>query len=216
MKFNVEHIPSTLTLIGMSLGVTAILLAFTTESLLLPTILILAATITDFLDGFTARTLDAASDFGKELDSLSDLLCFGLAPTVLLHLHSNELLHFATLVIGLFYTLCTAIRLAHFNSVEFDDEFSGLPSPASAILVLASCQISPFLGVLAACFGGLLMVSPIPHPSPKSIVTEKPLWLIVGLAAAIGSLYAGLFWLSLLAAILCYIGIAIKYYLDEQ
>ncbi len=151
--------------------------------------LIFLAMVFDGLDGYVARLARTASDFGAELDSLCDVVSFGVAPGFLLvkmcprftYLHSH-----AVWIIAAAFAVCAALRLARFNvEISDDDEhlyFSGLPSPAAAA-VIAGCAIMfytlrrsdsgleewvdivlqtalPFFGLLVA----LLMVSRIRYP----------------------------------------------------
>lgn len=103
-------------------------------------IMIGAAAVFDFCDGATARLLKAYSPLGKELDSLSDLISFGVAPAMLLlnvmEGYSPSPLNYAVLAVP----LCGALRLARFNVDESQaTEFSGLPIPANAIFLIGFC-----------------------------------------------------------------------------
>ncbi len=98
-------------------------------------IFIAIAAVADFMDGFVARALHAYSDMGRELDSLCDLVSFGVAPAVLMYFAMQECgarswLHWVVLLIP----LCGALRLARFNVMPSDNSlFRGLPIPANAI-----------------------------------------------------------------------------------
>ncbi len=142
MKKLIESIPNTITCCNLLSGCLACVFAFhstqTYGSLAgyqMSMIFIAAATVFDFLDGFTARLLGAYSNLGKELDSLSDLVSFGLAPAMLLF---NAIELFASSqwlpYLALFIPVMGALRLARFN---IDDRqtttFIGLPIPANAI-----------------------------------------------------------------------------------
>ena len=142
MKKLIESIPNTITCCNLLSGCLACVFAFhstqTFGSLAgyqVAMIFIAAATVFDFLDGFTARLLGAFSNLGKELDSLSDLISFGLAPAMLLF---NAIETLSTSVwlpyLALFIPVMGALRLARFN---VDDRqtttFIGLPIPANAI-----------------------------------------------------------------------------------
>lgn len=103
-------------------------------------IMIGAAAVFDFWDGATARLLKAYSEMGKELDSLSDLVSFGIAPSMLMInvmlLHSDSPLAYGALIVP----LCGALRLAKFNVDESQTtEFSGLPIPANALFLIGLC-----------------------------------------------------------------------------
>lgn len=123
-----KYIPSALTLSNLACGFTAILIADNYIS----SILLLLAMLFDVFDGYAARKLDAVSDLGKELDSLADLISFGVAPAYLYYLLAPEstLLYAvpcAILVCG------SALRLARFNLLPSQPYFSGLPTPATAM-----------------------------------------------------------------------------------
>jgi CDP-diacylglycerol--serine O-phosphatidyltransferase len=111
---------------------------------------IFLAAVFDFLDGLAARLLKAYSEIGKQLDSLSDMVSFGLAPAVMLHVEMDRI--FSSRITGGFdtlgweiltflpfiLTLCSALRLAKFNvDIRQTDKFLGLPTPASALLITA-------------------------------------------------------------------------------
>lgn len=142
-----KHIPNTITILNLLLGTIAVIFALKGWQLF-AVYLILAAALMDFLDGFTARMLNAYSSIGKELDSLADLVSFGLAPSFLLYYRyshfispytsggaSNiyyELIAFSPLII----TAASALRLAIFNvDTRQSVNFIGLPTPANAILI---------------------------------------------------------------------------------
>ena len=137
--------------------------------------LIGAATVFDFFDGFVARLLHATSSIGKELDSLSDLVSFGMAPAMLVFnmmtLFGVGLWAFAAMLIVVF----GGIRLARFNvDTRQTTSFIGLPIPANAIFWIGYCAIVygkselslPMTLILIVLFS-YLMVSPLPMSSLK-------------------------------------------------
>lgn len=143
LKKLISYIPNTITCLNLLSGSLAIIMAFnffhTINGLLgyqWAFILIGAAALFDFLDGASARMLHAYSDMGKELDSLSDLVSFGIAPAMLL---TNYILYFNpgfTLwaLAPLFMIAMGALRLARFNiDTRQTTSFIGLPIPANAI-----------------------------------------------------------------------------------
>ena len=135
-------IPNAITLLNILSGTLAIYFALTTDKLYIAGLLILLASIFDFFDGFFARLLNAQSEFGKQLDSLADLVSFGLAPTFIMfslinNLTDNNYLPFFSFIIIAF----SAVRLAIFNITNQESEFQGLATPAFAILI-ASLAIS--------------------------------------------------------------------------
>ena len=136
-------IPNILTLLALASGLTAMRFAFQ-ERWEMAVFAIAVAAILDALDGRVARLLKGASKFGAELDSLSDFVCFGVAPAIILFLWSLQDAGRVTWVLVMLYTMCMGLRLARFNvAVNDDDEpdwknrfFSGVPAPAGAGLVL--------------------------------------------------------------------------------
>lgn len=144
-------------------------------------LLIFAAGILDALDGRVARLTHTESEFGKEFDSLADVLTFGAAPALLAYLWGLQSLGRIGWLVALYFLLCTAIRLARFNvqtrSVD-SRYFVGLPSPAAAGTVASflffapdpdwrlSANIAMVVGLLSA---GTLMVSTFRYPSFKKI-----------------------------------------------
>lgn len=142
LKRIVNQIPNTITLLNLLSGTVAIILSFNLQAetpMLHPLhwafIAIAFAAIFDFCDGLSARLLKAYSDIGKELDSLSDLVSFGVAPGLLLYnslliATNNHWVSYAALMIPLF----GAYRLAKFNvDTTQSTTFRGLPIPANAI-----------------------------------------------------------------------------------
>lgn len=142
----IKNIPNFLTSLNLVFGFIAILLAFQPAWLMYSPYFIFIALVFDFADGFAARGLHAFSEFGKQLDSLSDLVSFGVAPGVLIY----QLLQFKLLaeyggdktVLALLFILpalipvFSALRLAKFNLDERQSTtFIGLPTPGSALLI---------------------------------------------------------------------------------
>jgi CDP-diacylglycerol--serine O-phosphatidyltransferase len=136
-------IPNIVTLIGLCVGLTSIRMAIEGrfENAL---IAIAGAAVLDGLDGRMARLLKASSRFGAELDSLSDFVCFGVAPTVVLFLWAYPSGASHGWIVVLIFAVAAALRLARFN-IALDDPgkpiwesafFVGVPVPAGAILVL--------------------------------------------------------------------------------
>src|SRR5258708_11393396 len=103
----------------------------------------------DFFDGFVARATGTTSKFGQELDSLADLVSFGMAPALLISLSVLRYLPFWGISIAVFYVVCAAIRLARFNvqaQVEEKSHFMGLPSPAAAGILASYILFSHWMG----------------------------------------------------------------------
>lgn len=136
-----SHIPNLLTCMNLLCGCLAVICALDADSYLLiwATYLIWIAAIFDFLDGMTARWLKSYTELGKQLDSLADMVSFGLAPGMILYALikdeatiDKEWLAFFALAIPVF----SALRLARFNIDDNQsDSFIGLPTPANALLI---------------------------------------------------------------------------------
>jgi CDP-diacylglycerol--serine O-phosphatidyltransferase len=162
-----RFIPNIITLLNLMLGLIA--LWFTMENAYKDAaIIILLAMVLDGMDGRLARYFQVVSDFGKELDSLSDLVSFGVAPALLVYaslLHAYSYIGFAISVI---FALCGAIRLARFNVLNIKSHFVGVPitfaGPLLAIFVLLMHRLPlPFYPVVTLVLA-YLMVSKIKVP----------------------------------------------------
>lgn len=133
-------VPSFFTLMNLFSGFLAII-AIADEDLTRGAWLILAAGMFDIFDGMMARLANAHSDFGIELDSLSDMVSFGVAPGFLIYKFSLFELGNLGLLISAIPPLCGAVRLARFNvNARLEpksDVFSGLPIPSVAIIIIA-------------------------------------------------------------------------------
>ena len=134
-------LPNTLTLIGVCIGMSSIKFALDSK-FELSIIAIIFAAMFDALDGRVARLIKGTSLVGKELDSLADVISFGVAPVFIMYFWSlNNLGKFGWLLC-LIYVVCVALRLARFNvntSEEpswKDNFFEGMPSPAGGIMIL--------------------------------------------------------------------------------
>ncbi len=147
-----KHVPNILTSINLVCGFLAVILSFQDNTLIYAPYLIFAATIIDFLDGFAARMLNAHSSMGKQLDSLADMVSFGIAPGILafqlvnLSINSEFIaqnyLLYAFMILPAFIPLFSALRLAKFNIDEKQtDSFIGLATPSSAILIASTLLV---------------------------------------------------------------------------
>jgi len=165
-----KHIPNFITTLNLFSGSVAVYYAFNGDFHIAFYAILLAAFF-DFLDGFAARLLSAYSPMGKELDSLADVISFGLAPGAIAFslLEQSNLpswLRFAGFIIPVF----SALRLAKFNIDERQsDSFIGMPTPANAIFWIGiSFSFSevlianPWLTLGAILILSLLLVSEIP------------------------------------------------------
>ena len=161
-------IPNVLTLAALCSGLTAIRFALQGD-LKLAVIAVIVAAIFDALDGRVARRLGVASRFGAELDSLSDFLCFGVSPALVLYLASLKDAGSLGWVVTLMFPMCSALRLARFNTALLADtpppawtgaSFTGVPAPAGALLALIPLVVS-FVETEAAWPRHALVVGPV-------------------------------------------------------
>ncbi len=158
-----KYIPNFLTCLNLVIGSVGIFFTLTNQK---PEAFyfVIVAGLFDFLDGFAARILKVQSEIGKQLDSLSDLVSFGLLPAffMLQWMKDSTDLYWVAIIIIVF----SALRLAKFNTDESQsDSFKGLPTPANAIM-LTSLVFVPFelyeYTLISIClFSGLLLLSPI-------------------------------------------------------
>jgi CDP-diacylglycerol--serine O-phosphatidyltransferase len=142
-----KQIPNCITLANLLCGTLSIYFLYVSDSLILPSVFILMGAVFDFCDGLTARLLKVTSAIGKELDSLADVVTFGLAPSLItVEVLKDSLLanHYSLFIanilclIPMFMTLMSAYRLANFNVDERQTvNFIGLPTPANAFLWLS-------------------------------------------------------------------------------
>ena len=199
-------LPNILTIGGVCLGISSIKFSIEGNYSLAVTLILLAA-ILDTLDGRIARLIKGTSDFGKELDSLTDFVSFGIAPVFLLYFW--ELNQFGKLgwAITLIYSVCCVLRLARFNLTKLDETqewknnfFEGIPSPAGGLLILMPLiyeltnlnfgldikNTAPYLTTIVA----ILLVSKIPTFALKKIsISSKT---TVFLLLAIGIIFISL------------------------
>jgi archaetidylserine synthase len=166
-----------ISLLNASFGFLAIIM-ITTGNLTLAAKFLLVAVIFDFLDGWMARKTNRVDDFGfgKNIDSLSDVISFGVAPGMLLYSAciSNSI-PYINIVVGLLIVICGIIRLARFNvltnsSDVGEGKFVGLPIPSTA-LILGSFYLSGMfradLALLIMLVVSILMISTISYPKFK-------------------------------------------------
>jgi len=182
-------LPNMLTLIGVCIGLTSIRFALDGRFEFAIIAIIIAALI-DGLDGRIARLIKGTSKVGKELDSLTDMISFGVAPAFIMYFWKLNTLERFGWLLCLVYVICVALRLARFNinskqeSSWKDNFFEGVPSPAGGILVLTPLIISlsgfdyvklnydmivPIFFVLTS----FLLISKFPSYSFKKIVIPR-------------------------------------------
>ena len=199
-------LPNTLTLIGVCIGLTSINFALN-GNYKLSIVAILLSAIIDGLDGRIARLIRGTSKVGKELDSLTDVISFGVAPAFIMYFWQLNTLGKIGWLISLIYVVCVALRLARFNINSGNDPswrdnfFEGIPSPAGGILVLSPliydvCGFD-FLKINYNLFTpvvfmivSVLLISKIPTYSFKKIVVPRSttIFLLFGIVLLFGLL----------------------------
>tara|TARA_Y100000590_G_scaffold438021_1_gene560345 strand:- start:904 stop:1701 length:798 start_codon:yes stop_codon:yes gene_type:complete len=182
-------LPNILTLIGVCIGLSSIKFAFDGK-FELAIIAVIVAGIIDGLDGRIARLISGTSKVGKELDSLTDVISFGVAPAFIMYFWSLSEIGRLGWLIALIYVICVALRLARFNITSGgepswkDNFFEGIPSPAGGVLVLMPLIYNysefqllnidykiavPVLFIIIS----ILLISKIPTYSLKKIVVPR-------------------------------------------
>jgi CDP-diacylglycerol---serine O-phosphatidyltransferase len=195
-------VPSTLTLLGLSSGATAIRFALTADWHTAVACVVLAM-IFDMLDGRAARMFGADTRFGAQLDSLADLVSFGVAPGVIMYIWSLSRMGTGGWIAALIFCACSAIRLARFNVQSARDEgatksnpyFTGLPTPAAACMMLLPMLVSfqwdtpivrePWVVGAMIAITSALMVSRLPTPSIKYMRLSREHRFLAGLCGGI-------------------------------
>tara|TARA_B100000029_G_scaffold178286_1_gene175687 strand:- start:6975 stop:7769 length:795 start_codon:yes stop_codon:yes gene_type:complete len=192
-------LPNALTILGVCLGLSSIKFALDTNYSM-AVIAIGFAAILDTLDGRVARLIKGTSKVGKELDSLTDVISFGVAPGFIMYFWTlNEFGKFGWMFV-LVYTVCCALRLARFNLTVIEENepwkinfFEGVPSPAAAGLVLLPLILNlsdlillenyALLSSISILTTSVLMVSKLPTYSLKRILIPRhfAIFLLLGI-----------------------------------
>lgn len=179
-------LPSAVTLVGMFFGISTIRWAAAGEWEK-AAIGIIAAYVADALDGGLARLLKVTSRMGAELDSLADMVSFGVAPALLAYHYTQNNHSSPFWAFALFYAMSISLRLARFNVTEPERHmlgfFQGVPSPPAALLVIAPIVldyrfqvpyfVTPYVYSLWLFFTCLLVVSKVPTFSLKKRSLHK-------------------------------------------
>ena len=198
--------PNMLTLIGVCIGLTSIRFALD-EKFEFAIIAILFAALFDWLDGRIARLIKGTSEVGKELDSLADVISFGVAPAFIMYFWTLSSLGKFGWLLCLIYVSCVALRLARFNVNSNqepswrDNFFEGVPSPAGGILVLTPLIFSlselefitvnyKFVVPIFFVTISLLLISKFPTYSFKKIIIPRKttIFLLFGIVLFFGVL----------------------------
>lgn len=201
-----NSIPSMFTVGNLFLGIIAIILAFNSgvdnKNAELAAIMVIVAMLMDGLDGRVARALNAQSEFGKELDSLSDVISFGVAPAFIMYVVAFQSMDASALawIITAIFPICGALRLARFNVVAgTPGYFIGLPIPAAgsvlSTLALFHKEIPTLILLISTLALSFLMVSTVKYPNFKKVgIPKAAIWItpiIVAGAVALAIIFPG-------------------------
>lgn len=137
------QIANGLTIVNLGFGAFAIMFILQNE-LRIGLLFIMIAALCDRLDGAAARRFNSTSDFGKQLDSLSDIISFGVAPALLMYQAVLSSFGLPGMFVTIFFMACGAIRLARFNSTESNGYFVGLPITAAGCILTLLLFFVPF------------------------------------------------------------------------
>ena len=224
-------LPNILTLGGVCLGISSIKFSID-GNFSLAVIFILLAAILDALDGRIARLIKGTSEFGKELDSLTDFVSFGIAPVFILYFWSLNAYGKLGWAITLIYSVCCVIRLARFNLTKIKDHqewknnyFEGVPSPAGGLLILMPLifeltninfnfdtkGITPYFTILIA----ILLVGKFPTLSLKkiSISSRSTVFMLLIMGTIFISLLYYTFETLFVFGLLYFLSIPVSYFI---
>jgi|TARA_A100001011_G_scaffold46089_1_gene43439 CDP-diacylglycerol--serine O-phosphatidyltransferase len=225
-------LPNAITLIGICIGLTSIKFAIDGK-FAIAIIAILFAGLMDALDGRIARLIKGTSKMGKELDSLGDVVSFGVAPALIMYYWNLQYLDKFGWFVCLTYVVCVALRLARFN-INSEEEpswkdnfFEGMPSPAGGIIVLMPLVFS-FSGygelflkinydLLVPIFFiivSVLLISTIPTYSFKRIIIPRSMtkFLLFGIVLFFGALLVYTFKILAISSLIYICLIPISYF----
>lgn len=193
-----KFIPNLITLMSLIAGISSIKFSIQ-ANWKLAVLMIMLAAFFDFFDGWMARKLKKSSQFGAELDSLSDFISFGLAPSLLINLCFTHELGRIGWVISLFYIVCAALRLARFNIENMKEQskvFYGIPSPAAAGVIMIPLYLNfidqvqftinySLICAVLTTFAGIMMISRVPTPSVKNLKVKTLYFRLMIISVAI-------------------------------
>ena len=225
-------LPNAITLIGVCIGLSSIKFALDGK-FSLAVVAILFAGLMDALDGRIARLIKGTSKMGKELDSLGDVISFGVAPAFIMYFWSLQYLDKLGWFVCLIYVICVALRLARFNisseeeSSWKDNFFEGVPAPAGGIIVLMPLIFSfsslseiffkinydlivPIFFIIVS----ILLISTIPTYSFKRIVIPRSMtkFVLFGLVLFFGALLVYTFKILAISIIMYVCLIPVSYF----
>ncbi len=222
-------LPNMLTLIGVCIGLTSIRFALDGR-FELAIIAIMFAALIDGLDGRIARLIRGTSKVGKELDSLTDMISFGVAPAFIMFFWKLNTMGRFGWLLCLVYVICVALRLARFNVNSNqepswkDNFFEGVPSPAGGILVLTPLIVSlsgfdllqlNYEIIVPAFFivTSFLLISKFPSYSFKKIVIPRrtTIFLLFGIILFFGLLLVYTFNVIALSAVIYFLLLPVSF-----
>ena len=225
-------LPNAITLIGVCIGLTSIKFAIDGK-FAIAVIAILFAGLMDALDGRIARLIKGTSKMGKELDSLGDVISFGVAPALIMYFWNLQYLEKLGWFVCLTYVVCVALRLARFN-VNSEEEtswkdnfFEGVPSPAGGIIVLMPLVLSfsglgniffvvnyDFLVPISFVLVSILLISTIPTYSFKKIIIPRAMtkFLLFGIVLFFGALLVYTFKILAISSLIYLCLIPVSYF----
>lgn len=217
---SLSMVPHMFTMANLAFGVGSILLTMKGD-FRLASMMVAGSLVADGLDGRLARLFKADGAFGKELDSLADVVAFGTAPAILLYQMFLHQLGLVGLLVTILFPVCGALRLARFNIVKTSGFFLGVPITAAgsllSLLAFYTVQktteeplliLFPFVVVILA----YLMISSIPYPDFKkrSKGAGFSAWPVVGPLLVVGGvLYASGWnpWALILIPLVAYVAL---------
>ena len=214
-----KFIPNLITLMSLIAGISSIKFSIQ-ANWKLAVLMIMLAAFFDFFDGWMARKLKKSSQFGAELDSLSDFISFGLAPSLLINLCFTHELGRIGWVISLFYIVCAALRLARFNIENMKEQskvFYGIPSPAAAGVIMIPLYLNfidqvqftinyPLICAVLTTFAGIMMISRVPTPSVKNLKVKTLYFRLMIISVAIVLIFLiSYFWQTTLLVAVAYL-----------
>ena len=218
-----KFIPNLITLMSLIAGISSIKFSIQ-ANWKLAVLMIMLAAFFDFFDGWMARKLKKSSQFGAELDSLSDFISFGLAPSLLINLCFTHELGRIGWVISLFYIVCAALRLARFNIENMKEQskvFYGIPSPAAAGVIMIPLYLNfidqvqftinyPLICAVLTTFAGIMMISRVPSPSVKNLKVKTLYFRLMIISVVIVLIFLiSYFWQTTLLVAIAYLLISL-------
>ena len=180
-KIYYRHVPNAITCMNLFCGCLSVIASFDNLFMISACCIIVAA-VFDFLDGFAARWLQSYSAMGKELDSLADMVSFGVAPgfimyQLILQAEGNTGLYRWLAFLAILIPVFAALRLAKFNTdTRQTDSFIGLPKPASALFICSLAFIASYGGTMSIITTNICFLLTTTFALSLLMVAELPLF----------------------------------------